>query len=394
MRQLRPALETSPVEEILVRLGELAPIFRQGAAEAERLARLPKQVSRALLRYGLFRLWIPKKCAGFELDLPEALAVLETAARLDGSIGWAVMIGSYGGLFASHLDDTTANMLFARPEAVIASATVPDGRAVRVAGGYRVTGCWHYATGAHYATAFMVNCIVMEGGTLTFGENGRPITRALLLDSAQVAILPSWDASGLRGTGSDDFEVRDVFVPEQRSFSLTNPMPREPGALYRIPLHTALELSITAVALGIVRHALDDFAALARGKKVAGPGGSLADDPMVQARYAEARVTWGLIKAGMDTLARRVWQDALANRTLSNTELSEVTASCTLSVRQLRAAVSELIALAGMNAIQPESELARAWRDLQALSAHAAITPRNLTTIGSMLLAVSESPAH
>jgi hypothetical protein len=115
---------------------------------------------------------------------------------------------------------------------------------------------------------------------------------------------------------------------------------------------------------------------------------------MVQARYAEARVTWGLIKAGMDTLARRVWQDALANRTLSNTELSEVTASCTLSVRQLRAAVSELIALAGMNAIQPESELARAWRDLQALAAHAAVAPRNLTTIGSMLLAVSESPAH
>ena len=73
MRQLRTALETSPVEEILVRLGELAPIFRQSAAEAERLARLPKQVSRALLRYGLFRLWVPKKCAGFELDLPEAL---------------------------------------------------------------------------------------------------------------------------------------------------------------------------------------------------------------------------------------------------------------------------------------------------------------------------------
>ena len=94
---------------------------------------------------------------------------------------------------------------------------------MRVAGGYRVTGCWHYATGAHYATAFVVNCIVMENGTLTFGANGRPITRALLLDSSQVAILPAWDASGLRGTGSDDFEVRDVLVPEQRSFSLTNP---------------------------------------------------------------------------------------------------------------------------------------------------------------------------
>jgi len=155
-----------------------------------------------------------------------------------------------------------------------------------------------------------------------------------------------------------------------------------------------MELSITAVALGIVRHALDDFAAFTHRKKGAGQGVALADDPVVQARYAEARVTWGLIKAGMDSLARRVWQDAFANRTLSNTELSEVTASCTLSVSKLRAAVSELVALAGMNAIQPDSELARAWRDLQALAAHGAVSPRHLTTIGATLLAVSEPLGH
>jgi alkylation response protein AidB-like acyl-CoA dehydrogenase len=342
-----------------------------------------------LLRYGLFRLWVPKKCAGFELDLPEALEVFESAARLDGSTGWSVMVGSFGGLFASHLDDATANTVFSRPETVVASAIVPDGRAVRVAGGYRVSGCWHYATGAHHATAFMMNCIVMEGGTLTFGENGRPITRALILDSSQVAILPVWDSSGLRGTGSDDFEVREVFVPEQRSFSLTHPMPREPGALYRLPLTMVMELSITAVALGIMRHALDDFASLARSKKAVGLGASLADDPSVQTRYAEARATWGLIKAGMDSLARRVWQDALANRMLSDTELSEVTASCALCIGRLRAAASELIALCGMSAIQPDSELARAWRDLQALAAHGAVSPRHLTKIGAMLLAVS-----
>jgi alkylation response protein AidB-like acyl-CoA dehydrogenase len=155
-----------------------------------------------------------------------------------------------------------------------------------------------------------------------------------------------------------------------------------------------MELSITAVALGIVRHALDDFANVARSKKASGQGTSLADDPGVQARYAEARVTWGLIKAGMDSLARRVWQDALANRTLSNTELSEVTASCALSVSKLRAAVSELIAFAGMTAIQPESELARAWRDLQALAAHGVVSPRHLTKIGATFLAVSEPLAH
>jgi indole-3-acetate monooxygenase len=380
MRQLRTAVETSPVEEILGRLGELAPLFRQSAAEAERLARLPRTLVLALQRYGLFRLWVPKKCAGFELDLPEALEVFESAARIDGSVGYAVMSGSRGGLFASQVDGLTANALFARPESVIATAMVPEGRAVRVPGGFRVTGCWHYVTGAPYASTFLANCTVIEDKVPT-------VTRAVLLERSQVAIVPSWDPTGLRGTGSDDFEVRDVIVPEQRTFSLSHPVSREPSALYRLPANAVSELSVVSVALGIVRHALDEFAVLTRNKK----GPALAEDPGVQVRYAEARATWGLVKAGVESLSRQVWRDALATRTSSHVELGEVTATCTLSVIKLRAAVGELMTLAGMNGIQPESDLARAWRDLQALGAHAAVSSRNLTAIGATLLAVSDS---
>ena len=133
---------------------------------------------------------------------------------------------------------------------------------------------------------------------------------------------------------------------------------------------------------------------MTRHKKIPVEGARLADDPGVQARYAEARATWGLIKAGMDALSQRVWRDALAIRTPSHVETSEVRAACALSVVKLRSTVSELMALAGMNAIQPDSELARAWRDLQALAAHAAVSPRNLATIGATLLAVSDALAR
>jgi len=117
-------------------------MFRDSAAEGDRLARLPKYVVRALTQHGLFRLWIPKRCGGFELDLPEALQIYEAAARLDGSIGWAVMIGSGGGLFAAYLDSPTASSIYARPESVVAGSGAPDGRAFREKGGYRVSGCW------------------------------------------------------------------------------------------------------------------------------------------------------------------------------------------------------------------------------------------------------------
>jgi len=386
MMQLRPALDSSPVQEILARLDELASIFRDSGAEGDRLARLPKYIVRALVQHGLFRLWIPKRCAGFELDLPEALQIYEAAARLDGSIGWAVMIGSGGGLFAAHLDASTASSIYARPEAVVAGSGAPDGRAQRERGGYRVSGCWHYASGAHYATAFTANCLVMDGGALVYGPDGKPLVRAMAFEPAQVAILPVWDPTGMRGTGSDDFEVRDAFVPENRSFSVFTDAPREQGPLYRVPFNVLTELPVTAVALGIARHALDAFASVAHVKKVPGEGALLMSDPVVQVTFGAAHAAWQLAKALLDSLAHKAWDAARASRALSPADLAEITGGCVLSVAKLRRAVGELLALAGMTAIQPESELARAWRDLQALAAHGSISPRHLGATGAALL--------
>jgi indole-3-acetate monooxygenase len=386
MMQLRPALETSPVQEILGRLEEFAVMFRDSTAEGDRLARLPQYVVRALVQHGLFRLWIPKRCGGFELGLPEALQIYEAAARIDGSIGWAVMIGSGGGLFAAYLDAATASSIYARPEAVVAGSGAPEGRAFRERGGYRVSGCWHYASGAHYATTFTANCLVMEGGTLVFGPDGKPLIRAMAFEVPQVAILPVWDPTGLRGTGSDDFEVRDAFVPENRSFSVLADAPRETGPLYRLPFGVLTELPVTAVAVGIARHALELFASLARVKKLHGTSALLMSDPVVQATYGAAHATWQLAQSSLDSLAHKAWDAARANRSLSPRDRAEITSGCVFSVAKLRAALGELLALTGMTAIQPESELARTWRDFQALAAHGSVSPRHLGSAGALLL--------
>jgi indole-3-acetate monooxygenase len=386
MMQLRPALETSPVHEILARLDELATLFRDSAAEGDRLARLPRYVVRALVQHGLFRLWVPKRCAGFELDLPEALQIYEAAARIDGSIGWAVMIGSGGGLFAAYLDPTAASAIYSRPESVVAGSGAPDGRAIRERGGYRVSGCWHYASGAHYATTFTANCLVMDGGTLVFGPDGKPLIRSMAFEVPQVAILPVWDPTGLRGTGSDDFEVRDAFVPENRSFSVFTDAPRESGPLYRLPFNVLTELPITAVAVGIARHALDEFSSLAHVKKIHGASALLETDPVVHSTFGAAHATWQLAKSLLDSLAHEAWDAVRANRALSQMDLAEITGGCVFAVAQLRAAIGELMALTGMTAIQPESALARAWRDFQALAAHGSVSPRHLGSTGAALL--------
>ena len=372
---------------LLHQLEDLGPLVSRHAAEADRRAALPDEVVRSLIEHGLFRLWIPRRYDGFELSLPAALEIYEAAARHDGSFGWAVMIGAGGGLFAAWLEETTAREIFGPPQAVIAGSGTPEGRAERVEGGYRVSGRWRYASGAPYATTFTANCIVTSGGEPVPDADGRPLIRAMAFAPSEVEILQTWDSAGMRGTASHDFEVRDVFVPERRSFSVFTDAPREPGPLYRLPFGVLTELPIAAVALGISRHALEAFAALAGKKKAFASNTLLADDPTVQSAYAKAHAAWQLAKAGVTALAARSWQSATASRALHAQERAEITATCAHCVASLRTALGELASVAGMTAIQQDSELARAWRDLLTLAAHFSVSPRHFVTAGASLLA-------
>jgi indole-3-acetate monooxygenase len=377
------------LQTLLRALEELAPLVRASSGEADRLARLPKQLSSALVRHGMFRLWIPRSAAGFELSLPEALQVYEAAARLDGSVGWAAMIGSGGGLFAAYLCAEAAAAIYARPDAVIAGSGAPDGRAEREGGGYRATGRWRYASGADYATTFTANCFVTERGQPVLAKDGSPLIRAMAFEVSQVKVIPAWDTSGVRGTGSDDFDVQDAFVPEARTFSVFTDRPRESGALYRLPFGVLTELPVAAVVLGIAGHALEVFEALARRKRAHGSTRPMAEDPYVQTRFAEGCAQWQSSKASLAVLAQHAWDVVLAGRALSSRELAEIAAGCAFSVARLRSTIGELLAVAGMTAIQREDELARAWRDLQGVAAHVSVSPRQLTGAGAQLLSIN-----
>ncbi|HKT73895.1 MAG TPA: hypothetical protein VJQ47_13470, partial [Steroidobacteraceae bacterium] len=345
------------------------------------------------------------------------LRVYEAAAIIDGSVGWAVMIGSGGGLFAAYLAPDAAQELFGPADALIAGSGSPDGRADSVAGGYRVAGRWKYASGAHYATTFTANCVLYRDGQPLRGASGEPVIRAMSFPTSEVTIVPTWDAGGMRGTGSHDFEVRNSFVAEQRTFSVLADAPREPGVLYRLPFAVLTELPVTAVAVGIARHALEAFAAFAASKRVRFEGGSvkvaghvakaagyltnttdsppslgphspctLADEADVQRQYAESHARYSMVHSHLYSLARDCWETVATGGTLTAVQLAEISAGCALGVAELHRAIGDLARLAGMTAILGESEFARAWRDLQTLGAHISVSSRQFTTAGQALL--------
>jgi alkylation response protein AidB-like acyl-CoA dehydrogenase len=203
---------------------------------------------------------------------------------------------------------------------------------------------------------------------------------------SQVTIHPAWDTSGMRGTGSHDFEVCDVFVPQYRTFSVFTDRPREQGPLYQLPFDVLTELPIAALALGIARHALDVFATFVGSKKNHDSNQPLSDHPLVQTKYAECNARWRLMQAGIYSLASRAWQSALAHRLLTARELAEITASCALCLSDLQRLVSDLAALAGMSSITRDNEFARASRDLQTLAAHISVSQLQLLSAGRTML--------
>lgn len=370
---------------LLGEIEELGPLVRLRAGDADRAAALPREVMALAIERGLFRLWVPRRYGGLELPLREALAIYEAAARIDGSFGWAVMIGAGGGLFAASFDEDVARDIFGPADALIAGSGALNGRAERVPGGYRVQGRWRYASGAPYATTFTGNCVVTSAGEPVPDADGRPLIRAMSFPRADVEILETWNATGMRGTASHDFKVDDVLVAERRSFDVGLP-PLEPGPLYRLPFRVVTELPVLAVALGIARHALDAFAELATRKRAYGSAGTLADDATVRSTYARAHATARLVGAGMRALADEAWAKVCGERELDARDSAEITATCGRGVADLRAAAGELAELAGMSAIDEAGELARAWRDMLALGAHFSVSSRHLASAGGTLL--------
>ena len=323
---------------------------------------------------GLFRLWVPRSVDAPELPLPPALEVFEAASRLDGSFGWAVTIGTGGGLFAAFLEPATAAEVFGPREAVIAGSGSPRGTAKPVDSGYLAGGRWAFASGAHYATWFTANC-VLEGERRADSDGG-PVIRAMTFPASEAEIIETWEPAGMRGTGSHDFQCRlSSLVPLRRTFSVFDDTPCEPGPLYRYPFASIAEISFGAVGLGIGRHAIDEFMALAGSHRSLYSGELLRDRQAVRARLGEAEALVSSARAWFYEVARSSWETVVRGDPLAVDEAARVALASTHATASAARACQLLYEAAGSASLAAGSPLARAWRDVHALTQHAAVSP-------------------
>src|SRR4051812_37563485 len=236
------------------------------------MRRLPDELVAAMRDEGVFRMLVPEAVGGLEAHPVELVNAVAGLARADGAAGWCAAIGATSGLLAGYLPQKSAREIYGDPRAISGGVFAPHGRATRVDGGYRVNGRWPFASGCTHCGWLMGGCIV-EG-------DDPPMPKLMIAPAAEVTIHDdTWDAMGLRGTGSYDIEMTDVVIADDRAASLIADDPTAPGPLSAFPVFGLLALAIGAVGLGIARGALDDVKALAGVRTPTGSRRTMAERP-------------------------------------------------------------------------------------------------------------------
>ena len=369
----------------------LEPLIRQHADEAERHRRLALPVVQALTDAGLFRMCVPLALGGLEVTPLTFYRVVEAVARLDGSTGWCTFISGSDGLVGAYLAPQTAEAMFGHdPRVVLAGSVAPAGTAAVVEGGYRVSGRWPYASGSQHCTWVFGGCHVLDENQPRLTAAGAPEVRMVLIPAAQATILEdTWEVSGLVGTGSHDFTVAQVFVPDAYTWCFGPDMPRGPhyqGPLYRFPLVGLFRLPVSAVALGIAQGALEACLALAPAKRTLIGTGVLRDQPFFQARIAEAVALVRAARAWLHTAVQQAWTSTLTSGTVSVAERADLVLAAVHATRSAAEAVQLVYTVAGGTANYRRSALQRALRDVHAVTQHIGTAPQQYEEAGRLVL--------
>jgi len=366
---------------------DLAATIAAAAPAIEESRRIPPALVQEIARAGLFRMLVPESVGGLEVEPLTMLDVLEEIACADGSAGWATMIGATTGVIGAYLPDQAAREIFTtHPDGVTGGVFHPRGRAVLCDGGYRVSGRWPLASGCQHCSWLLGGCVIFENSKPRLRADGTPELRMTIFPASEVQIIDTWNVSGLRGTGSHDIAVEDVFVPHERSVWFSSDVPRRGGALYAFPVFGLLALGIAAVALGIARGAIQDFLAIAGSKVATGGRRPIAERSATQAQVARATALLGASRAYVHETVREVWAAASAGAAVTLEQRARLRLAATEAVRDAAHTVDLMYEAGGATAIYAESPLQRRFRDVHVVTQHILVAAPTYELAGRILL--------
>jgi alkylation response protein AidB-like acyl-CoA dehydrogenase len=344
---------------------ELVPRLRARAQAAEAARGLPEQSVAELAAAGLFDVQKPRRFGGDELGLVEFVELVSILGRGCGSTAWVYGVtAERAWLLGKFSDAAQRDVWESNPGALITSSITPDGSATAVAGGFRVSGHWHFVSGIDIA-AWCVFCTLA------------PDPIYVLVPKSQCDVIDNWHVAGLAATGSRDVRLDRVFVPAHRVALVSElkegrgpGLESNPGPLFRLPLIAVNPYSILAPALGIAQGALEQTIEFVQSRKLVATGQSAAEQQAVQLRIAEAAAEIDAAHALILADCRDAMHAVEAGRNLSVEQRVRLRRNQGFATRLLTAAVDRLFLCSGGRGIFLDQHVQRAFRDVHAAAAH------------------------
>jgi 3-hydroxy-9,10-secoandrosta-1,3,5(10)-triene-9,17-dione monooxygenase len=355
--------------DLLQRAARLVPVLRERAAHTEELRQIPPETVKDLVASGLLRVGNPERYGGAGVDIDTGHEVAWELGRGCGSTAWCASLWIVHNWWLGHFTAQAQEEFFATgPDTLASTGLNPaNGRAAPVSGGFRLSGRWTFSSGCDAATWAMLAVPGPTTGTV----------RWLLVPRPDYTIVDTWFVSGMRGTGSKDIVVDDVFVPAHRELDPERAGDHERTGWdlhqrpsYRVPLRILLGWDLAAPLVGIAQGAVEELTGRLRGTS---GSGRTAESVPLQLRLAEASAEVDAARTLHRAAIREMLDRAGAGSEFTELDRARYRRDKAFVTRLCVQAVNRLFEAGGAGAIADSQALQRFHRDAHAASHHAAL---------------------
>ena len=357
----------------------MADIVTAEAGPSEAARTLTAPIVEAMWATGLMTLMNPAAAGGSEPGFLEMIDTWQRMAWLDGSFGWIGIanLPSSAAVAAYHPDEGFAEVFGSGARVTMGGQFAPNGQGIAVEGGYRLTGAWNFGSGTGHSPFVCAGFLPIVDENFVFGDDGQITLMAAVLPREEVTFTDGWHVQGLKGTGSYDYNVADVFVPEHRTFDLFARVPHRGDApTFRMGLMAITAAGHAAWALGVAESMLDDARDVALTKARMGDMEPLAHKPSFQRGYAHHLSMWRAARLLVVDAFTRAEAAVGAGESLTPTHRADMRMAATYATEACREVAQWAHLAVGTTAIREGSRLERAFRDLYTGTQHAFISEK------------------
>ena len=381
---VRPALGATAPE----RARGLQGLLDAHGPEIDRTRELTPEVVDALADQDMMRLLMPRSLGGQEIDLVTFCRTTEALAWADASTAWFVNQSNVSlATSVAAMAPEVAAAIFAGPRTGLAwGAKHGNSKAIRVEGGYRLTGTWSFGSGSRHTAWIGAHSNVQNPDGTPHLRYGRPDDRTFLFPRDQAKVTDDWQVLGLRGTGSDSYSVCDLFVPDQHAPARDAPEERqETGPLYVIMSNLLYATGFCGVALGVGRRMLETYTQLARGKQNRAAVSAMANNQAIQREIGVMEARLSSARAFVHEAAGQVYAAAAAG-TLDVDLRLRLRLATTYGMNEAADVAVACYRGAGTTAIMDTAPFERRFRDAMSVSQHLQGMSAHLEMVGRHII--------